>query len=749
MVIWLNKIIQKHWFRAILFSFIYYFTAVLSNEISFLGASFPTLWLPGGFFLAVLLLTEIIYWPAYLLAALPASLIFSLSHGQSLPLGALLYITSIIEVSAGAWLIRRYDPQYGKFENPANVLYLISFSVFACNALIATINTTVLAVLQGSVAFWAVWRIIWISHALGILVITPLVLSWASVSLKHVRKINPERLIELAILILGLLVCSLYLFVSNFHLNRLSYLAVPFLVWVAIRFGPRMVSLCGAIVTFVAIWGTAQQLLGFATNDLTIAPNMDSLGIFLIVTLITVYILATVWQQSKHIEDALRNSESRYRKLIQNQGEGVAIVDHNEVFTFSNPAANQIFGTDDLTGKSLREFTNPAQFAAIQQQTELRKAGQKSSYELEIFQPSGKRCDLWITATPEYDNNGEYNGTFAVFRDITERKQVEMALRDSRARFQTLFDHSPVPIWEEDFSRIKRFTNGLQRDGIVDFREFYSQHPEQVAVAEQLIRVLDVNQAAIQMLGFTDKNQFLNQMHKLVHRGPNDVFVEELCAIAEGKTDFEVEGPNDLVDGVIRYHHVHWTVAPGYEQDYRRVIVTIMDVTERKQVEERMRYLSTHDVLTGLYNRNLFEAELERMQDSRLEPINVMVVDVNGMKTTNDTFGHSAGDELLRRTAQVLKTSFRKEDIIARIGGDEFVVLFQGSITAQDAVNRVKDCLNDHNHWYEGSPLSLAIGAASGTRGSSLVELYKKADYLMYRDKSRARKARPDTKSDA
>ena len=238
-------------------------------------------------------------------------------------------------------------------------------------------------------------------------------------------------------------------------------------------------------------------------------------------------------------------------------------------------------------------------------------------------------------------------------------------------------------------------------------------------------------------------------MHKLVHRGPNDVFIEELCAIAEGKTDFEIEGPNDLVDGVIRYHHVRWTVAPGYEHDYRRVIVTIIDTTERKQVEERMRYLSTHDVLTGLYNRNLFEAELERLQDSRLGPINVMVVDVNEMKTTNDTYGHSAGDELLRRTAQVLKTSFRKEDIIARIGGDEFVVLFQGTISTQDAVTRVKDCLNDHNHWYEGPPLSLAIGAASGVKGSSMVELFKKADYLMYRDKSRSRKSRSEPKSDA
>jgi diguanylate cyclase (GGDEF)-like protein len=203
-----------------------------------------------------------------------------------------------------------------------------------------------------------------------------------------------------------------------------------------------------------------------------------------------------------------------------------------------------------------------------------------------------------------------------------------------------------------------------------------------------------------------------------------------------------MEGPNDLVDGQVRYHYVRWAVAPGYERDYRRVILTVADVTERRNTEERMRYLSTHDLLTGLYNRNFFEAELERLQNSRMEPVNVMVIDINGMKATNDTYGHAAGDELLRRSAQVLRMSFRKEDIIARIGGDEFVVLFHGSISIPDAVNRVKDCMAEHNHWYDGPALSLSIGAASGSKGSLLVDLYRKADQQMYKEKQRAKKNR-------
>jgi diguanylate cyclase (GGDEF)-like protein/PAS domain S-box-containing protein len=431
----------------------------------------------------------------------------------------------------------------------------------------------------------------------------------------------------------------------------------------------------------------------------------------------------------------------------------MAVFDPEAVFTFANPAAAQIFGADPLVNRSLREFTDARNFALIRQQMRQREAArlvgsvEKAEYEAEIIQPGGKRRILHITATPEYDDRRKFTGTFAVFHDITERNQADVALRDSRARFQTLFDHSPIAIWEMDFLRVKRLLDALKKQGVEDFREFFSLHPEQVEACGQLVRVLDVNQAALQLFEYSDKNLFMSEIHKVLNRGPQDLFIEELIAIAENKTEFEREGPNDLIGGVIRYHHVRWTVAPGYEQDYRRVIVTIADVTERLQAEENMRYLSTHDVLTGLYNRNFFEAEMERLQNSRLEPVNVMMVDVNGMKFTNDTYGHAAGDELLRRTAQVLRMSFRKEDIIARIGGDEFVVLFHGTISIQDAINRVMDVLGDHNHWYDGPPLSVAIGASTGGKGSSLVELFKKADQQMYKEKLRTRKTHTETKN--
>ena len=135
----------------------------------------------------------------------------------------------------------------------------------------------------------------------------------------------------------------------------------------------------------------------------------------------------------------------------------------------------------------------------------------------------------------------QFSGTFAVFHDNTERKQVELTLRDSRARFQTLFDHSPIPIWEEDFSRIKRLIDGFRRDGVEDFREFFTNNPDQLRACEQLIRMLDVNKAAMQMFDFTDKVDFMAQVNKMIHRGPYDIVLEEMIAHCRGE--------NRILDG--------------------------------------------------------------------------------------------------------------------------------------------------------------------------------------------------------
>ena len=123
------------------------------------------------------------------------------------------------------------------------------------------------------------------------------------------------------------------------------------------------------------------------------------------------------------------------------------------------------------------------------------------------------------------------------------------------------------------------------------------------------------------------------------------------------------------------------------------------DMTERKKVEDELRYLSTHDSLTGIYNRAYFEEEIYRFQHGRIMPVSVVMADVDGLKEINDQFGHPTGDELLRHAANVLKNAFRQEDVVARIGGDEFGVLIPAADldTAQKSVDRIRKSLEAHN----------------------------------------------------
>ncbi len=167
------------------------------------------------------------------------------------------------------------------------------------------------------------------------------------------------------------------------------------------------------------------------------------------------------------------------------------------------------------------------------------------------------------------------------------------------------------------------------------------------------------------------------------------------------------------------------------------VVSACEDISERKEAEERLRYMSTHDTLTGFYNRAFFEEEMVRLREERLAPVSVVMVDVDGLKGVNDTLGHAAGDKVLKQTASVLMSVFRTEDIVARIGGDEFVVLLPGAdhTVVDKTVQRVRDVVAQASRSMGGLGLSLSIGVATADDPEMLAETLKLADERMYRDK--------------
>lgn len=133
---------------------------------------------------------------------------------------------------------------------------------------------------------------------------------------------------------------------------------------------------------------------------------------------------------------ALRDSEARFRTLVESQGEGVSLIDPDENCRFANPAANTIFGVDNLVGRNLREFTSPDQFAQLRAQTERRRRGERSTYDLEIVRCDGEHRNLIATATPQLDAAGNFDGALVVWLDITERKQAEETQRRYAAELE-------------------------------------------------------------------------------------------------------------------------------------------------------------------------------------------------------------------------------------------------------------------------------------------------------------------------
>jgi len=173
-------------------------------------------------------------------------------------------------------------------------------------------------------------------------------------------------------------------------------------------------------------------------------------------------------------------------------------------------------------------------------------------------------------------------------------------------------------------------------------------------------------------------------------------------------------------------------------QDKTLVQVMVRDITYRKEMEEWLRYLNLHDKPTGLYNRNYFEEEMERLQSGRFDPVGIVVCDVDGLKLVNDNLGHQAGDELLAAVANVLGRSFRSSDIIARIGGDEFAVLLpQCTLEAVEAAcQRLRDNVEAARHSTPPVPISVSIGWAVKTKATENMEdVFREADNQMYREK--------------
>lgn len=195
---------------------------------------------------------------------------------------------------------------------------------------------------------------------------------------------------------------------------------------------------------------------------------------------------------------------------------------------------------------------------------------------------------FWVEVNLKKGSIGGIDRILAVVRDISERKEAEQALIESQREYLTLFEESPISLWVEDFSAVKRYLDTLRTSGISDFKEYFDEHPQEVNTCIGMVKILNINNTTVRMYGAQNKEDFFQGLHKVFHEDTYEFAKEELLAIAERKTLFEGETVNTTLDGNRMNIALKWTTAPGHEENYSRVLVSITDLTEYKRIEEQL-----------------------------------------------------------------------------------------------------------------------------------------------------------------
>lgn len=262
------------------------------------------------------------------------------------------------------------------------------------------------------------------------------------------------------------------------------------------------------------------------------------------------------------------------------------------------------------------------------------------------------------------------------------------------------------------------------------YEALFDNLSEGVYIITPFGKYIKVNPAFVSLMGYDSKDELMPE------DAPKKLFVPERDKSLRKNDDWIFETKirkkdGSLIDIEVNLREIHENGAIKYYQGITR------DITERKKIFKRLNYLSFHDSLTRLYNRAYFEEELKRLNTKRQLPLTFIIGDVNNLKLVNDAFGHKSGDKLIKDAAKFLREYFRKEDIVARWGGDEFTVLLPKTKKedAEKIIGRIeKYCRNMHKDQRMSISISFGIATVDGGKKSSDM-LLKEAEENMYHKK--------------
>lgn len=263
------------------------------------------------------------------------------------------------------------------------------------------------------------------------------------------------------------------------------------------------------------------------------------------------------------------------------------------------------------------------------------------------------------------------------------------------------------------------------------------------------------NDSCLKLLAYKEQSDLIGKnMHWMSHHSRTDgspMPLEE-CQVFNAFMRGERIHVDDEVlwrsDGT-SFHAEYFSYPQYKDGKIVGAVVTFMDITDRKKAEDDVLYLSYHDPLTGLYNRRFFEEELKRLDTERNLPISIIIGDLNGLKLTNDIFGHNYGDILLQKVAAVIKKVCREDDIIARWGGDEFIILLPKTRIedAEDIKHRIKVRFSKERVKAIKGSISMGVEAKISII-QDIVQILEEAEDNMYLEKTLERKNNNSTMVD-
>jgi diguanylate cyclase (GGDEF)-like protein len=352
----------------------------------------------------------------------------------------------------------------------------------------------------------------------------------------------------------------------------------------------------------------------------------------------------------------------------------------------------------------------------------------------------GRRMDVRIHVRVLQGHEATWDRVMVSLEDTTTATQAQQRLAVSEQYARDLFDYSPVSLWVEDFSGVKRLMDEVRAQGIRDFRVFLNVHSEFVSQCAEEIRVVSVNRQTLTMFAAHSQEELVGKLGLVLRDEMHDSFAEQLIDLWDGKTVQLREVVNYSLSGELINIHMQFAVLPTHLADWSLVLVSLVDITARKKAEAYLEYLGKHDALTKLRNRAFYVDELNRISRKGPWPLTVMAMDLNGLKRINDDHGHAAGDAVLRRAGEVLTSATTGYPYcVARIGGDEFIALLPGcdERVAAGLQERIESMIELNNQFYPGQSLNMAIGIASCASAGQVEAALHAADQAMFDHKAR------------